>query len=390
MLTDKRISSIDILRGMVMVLMTLDHTRDFFHIEASQFLAEDLTKSTPAIFLTRWITHFCAPAFAFLAGVSAFLYRTKVNSKKELSIYLITRGLILVLLELTVVRFSWRFYIDYNSIGGLVIWALGWSMILLSALIYLPRYVILSLSISIIFLHNLLLDGIAIQQNKILDFLLAFFHQPRFVNIYADFGIFILYPVLPMIGLMTLGYVIGEWYKADFDSNKRYKYLVVSGTGTILLFIIIRSFNQYGDPQLWSYQKNTLLTVLSFINVSKYPMSLDYILITIGPSLLFLAFIEKANIFIVTPFKIIGRVSLVYYIVHLYLIHFLALCLAIITHPAEFSKIIDLKLGKLANYGYSLPFVYLIWIGVVTILYIFCIRYDAYRRKSNSKWLRYF
>jgi uncharacterized membrane protein len=369
--------------------MALDHTRDFFHIEAFQFLANDLTKTSAFLFLTRWVTHICAPAFALLAGISAFLYGNKVNSKKELFVYLFTRGLLLILLELTVIRYAWRFYIDYSSIGGLVIWALGWSMIFLSVLIYLPRRILLSLSLSILFLHNLL-DGMEIPQNKILDLLLAFFHQSRFVTFSNNFGIFILYPVLPMIGLIGLGYSLGDWFKEGFDKEKRFRYLLVFGLGMIMLFILLRLLNQYGDPNPWSYQKNNLFTFLSFINVAKYPMSLDYILITIGPSFIILAMIEKMDSILLKPLNVIGRVSLMYYIVHLFFIHFLALVLAILTHPSEFSEITTSKWGKLADYGYSLPIVYLIWISIVTILYFFCIRYDTFKRKSKPKWLRYF
>jgi uncharacterized membrane protein len=389
MLSDKRIGSLDIFRGMIMILMALDHTRDFFHLDAWSFPAEDLTKTTSGIFLTRWITHFCAPGFAFLAGISAFLYGNKVNSKKELSFYLFTRGFILILLELTVIRFAWRFQIDYSSISGLVIWALGWSMVFLSALIYLPKYILPILSISIIFLHNLL-DTAGIPENKILALLLSFFHRSGFINIYDDFGIFILYPVLPLIGLMGLGYTIGEWYKAGFDASKRTQYLVLSGSAMIVLFITIRLINQYGDPSPWTFQKNTLFTILSFINVTKYPMSLDYILMTLGPSLLLLSVLEKIRTSMLNPVVVIGRVALIYYIVHLYLIHFLALWLAMITHPDQAHGIWAGKWDTLTHYGYSLRVVYLIWIFIVTILYFFCIRYDAYKRKSTLKWLRYF
>jgi uncharacterized membrane protein len=389
MLTDKRISSLDIFRGMIMILMALDHTRDFFHVDAFKFMAEDLTQTTPGLFLTRWITHFCAPGFAFLAGISAFLYGSKTNSKKELASYLITRGLILVLLELTVVRFGWRFEIDYSSISGLVIWALGWGMVFLAALIYLPKYILAALSISILLFHNLL-DLVPVPENKILEFILTFFHRSADVNIHDSFGIFILYPVLPIIGLMGLGYTLGEWYKTGADANKRQGDLIISGSVMIVLFIIVRLINHYGDPSPWTDQKNPLFTILSFINVTKYPMSLDYVLMTIGPSLLLLAFIEKVRTSVLSPVAVIGRVSLVFYIIHIYLIHFLALCLATITHPEKMHDIWGGKWNKLAQYGQSLPVVYLIWIGIVTILYYICIRYGAFKRKSPLKWLRYF
>jgi uncharacterized membrane protein len=373
-----------------MVLMALDHTRDFFHADAFRFAPEDLTQTTPALFFTRWITHFCAPLFALLAGVSAFLFGTKVQSKKELAMFLLSRGIILILLEMTVIRFAWRFYIDYSSIGGLVIWALGWSMVFMSGLIFLPRYLIIAGSFGIIFLHNLL-DNIPEPQNKFMELILAFFHESKFVKISEGFGINILYPVLPMIGIMMLGYSIGYWFNREYDQAKRKrKNLLMAGLAFIFLFVVIRFTNFYGDPSLWSGQKNFLFTVMSFLNCTKYPMSLLYILMTAGPGLIFLSLIERPDWPVFNPFRIIGRVPLFYYIIHLYLIHALAIIIAVVTHLDQFRDILTGNWQKLAqDYGFSLPVVYLIWLFIITILYFVSVKYERFQKASKTKWLKF-
>jgi uncharacterized membrane protein len=384
-----RISSIDILRGLIMVLMALDHTRDFFHADAFRFAPEDLSQTTPALFFTRWITHFCAPLFAFLAGVSSFLFGTKVQSKRELAIFLLSRGIILILLEITVIRFAWRFYIDYTSIGGLVIWALGWSMVFMSFLIYLPRYLIIAGSISILFLHNML-DNIPSPENKFMEFILAFFHESKYVKLSEGFGINILYPVLPMIGIMMLGYAIGFWYHREYNTEKRKKNLLIAGLGFMLLFIVIRFTNLYGDPSLWSEQKNLLFTVMSFLNCTKYPMSLLYILMTVGPGLIFLSLIDNLDWQVFNPFIIIGRVPLFYYVIHLFLIHALAIIIAVIKNSDQIHDIVTGNWYKLAqDYGFPLPVVYLVWFFVVIILYFISKKYERFQKTSKLKWIKF-
>ncbi|MFL5730597.1 MAG: DUF1624 domain-containing protein [Cytophagaceae bacterium] len=384
-----RVSSIDILRGIIMLLMALDHTRDFFHADAFIYNAEDLSRTTPPLFLTRWITHFCAPLFALLAGISAFLFGTKSQSRKDLAFFLLSRGLILILLELTVIRFAWRFYIDYSNVSGLVIWALGWSMVFMSGLVFLPRYLFLGLSLIIIFFHNLL-DSLAVPDNKFMEFILAFFHQNRFVKLGDEFGVNILYPVLPMIGIMMLGYSIGYWYKRDYNPAARKKNLLLAGSAFIVLFIALRFSNFYGDPSPWTGQKNGMFTFLSFLNCTKYPMSLLYLLMTAGPGLIVLSWLEGKDWRVLNPLRIIGRVPLFYYIVHLFLIHALAIAFAVITHYDKIGDILQGKWNKLAeNYGYHLTGVYLVWMLVVVILYFICLKYERFQKTSKMKWLKF-
>jgi uncharacterized membrane protein len=384
-----RVSSIDILRGLIMVLMALDHTRDFFHADAFRFAAEDLSQTYPSLFFTRWLTHFCAPLFALLAGVSSFLFGTKVQSKKELAMFLLSRGIILILLEMTVIRFAWRFYIDYSNIGGLVIWALGWSMVFMSFLVFLPRYLIIAGGLGIIFLHNML-DNIPTPENKFMEFILAFFHEQKFVKLSEGFGINILYPVLPMIGLLMLGYSIGYWYHREYDQAKRKRNLLITGLAFIFLFIVIRFINLYGDPSLWSQQKNFLFTIMSFLNCTKYPMSLLYILMTVGPGLVFLSLIDGLDWPAFNPFRIIGRVPLFYYIIHLYLIHALAIIIAVLTHLDQINDVVSDNWSKLAqDYGYSLPVVYLTWLFIITILYFISQKYERFQKTNKMKWLKF-
>jgi uncharacterized membrane protein len=384
-----RVSSIDILRGLIMALMALDHTRDFFHVDAFRFAAEDLTQTNVTLFFTRWITHYCAPLFALLAGVSSFLFGTKVQTKKELAMFLLSRGIILILLEVTVIRLAWRFYIDYNSIGGLVIWALGWSMVFMSFLIFLPRYLMIAGSLGIIFLHNLL-DNIPEPPNKFMEFILAFIHQQRYVKFSDGFGINILYPILPMIGIMMLGYSIGYWYQKDYEPAKRRRNLLLSGFIFIFLFVIIRFSNLYGDPDLWTKHESPVFTLMSFLNCTKYPMSLLYILMTAGPGLIALSLIERVDWKIFNPFRIIGRVPLFYYIIHLFLIHALAIIIAVLTHLDQIRDIVTGNWYKLSlDYGYSLPIVYLVWLFVLIILYFISEKYERFQKMSKNKWLKF-
>jgi uncharacterized membrane protein len=384
-----RVSSIDILRGLIMILMALDHTRDFFHVDAFRFAAEDLSQTNVPLFFTRWITHYCAPLFALLAGVSSFLFGTKVESKKELAMFLLSRGVILILLEVTVIRLAWRFYIDYNSIGGLVIWALGWSMVFMSFLIFLPRYLMIAGSLGIIFLHNLL-DNIPEPQNKFMEFILAFIHQQRYVKFSDGFGINILYPILPMIGIMMLGYSIGYWYQKDYEPAKRRKNLLLSGFSFIILFVIIRFTNLYGDPDLWTKHESPVYTLMSFLNCTKYPMSLLYILMTAGPGLVILSLIERVDWKILNPFRIIGRVPLFYYVIHLFLIHALAIIIAALIHLDQIRDIVTGNWYKLSlDYGYSLPIVYLVWLFVLIILYFISEKYERFQKTSKNKWLKF-
>jgi len=382
----KRIHSIDLLRGTVMIIMALDHVRDYFHSGAFQFDPTDLSQTTPFLFFTRWITHFCAPIFAFLAGASAFLNGVK-KTKKELSFFLFTRGLWLVLAEITLITFGWTFNPIFPDLILQVIWALGFSMMVLSVMIFLPLRLILITGLILIAGHNLL-DNIHAAGNTPSDFLFAALHEQHLFPGHP-FTIMLGYPVLPWIGIMLTGYGFGQLYVPTFDAAKRKKWLIYMGSGAIILFIIIRFINVYGDHSHWSVQKTPVYTLLSFLNVTKYPPSLLYTLMTLGPAMLFLAFAEKPLNRLGEKVIVFGRVPMFFYILHIYLIHILAM-IAAATSGFKWSDMILTGWVSMnpqfKGYGYSLLFVYILWIALIFAVYPVCKWYDNYKRLHREKW----
>jgi uncharacterized membrane protein len=387
----RRIESIDILRGVVMLVMALDHVRDYFHAQAFVYSPTDLAHTDLMQFSTRWITHFCAPVFVFLAGTSAYLYGLK-KTKKELSFFLFSRGLWLVAVEIFLLTLARTFNPAFHFINLQVIWAIGICMMVLSGLIYLDRRIILLGGIAIIAGHNLL-DHVHIQSPFLPAFLWSLVHETGFFSI-GDVRIHVHYPVLPWIGMICTGYCAGYLYESGFPSDRRKRILLLSGSGAILLFILLRSGNFYGDPSPWTVQKNTLFSLLSFLNVSKYPPSLLYTLVTLGPALIFLALAESPIKKWPATFSMFGRVPLFYYIAHIFLIHVLALVAAVMSGYQWSDMILSDMVNsspQLKGYGFNLLIVYLVWITLLFILYPFCAWFDQYKRKHQSRepWLRY-
>ena len=387
----KRIQSIDILRGIVMIIMALDHVRDYFHNDAFLYSPTDLNKTSGILFFTRFITHYCAPVFVFLAGISAQIYGSK-RSKRELSFYLLTRGLWLVFAELFIITLAWTFNPSYPVFNLQVIWAIGISMIILSAIIYMKRLYILLTAVLLIAVHNLL-DNVHVPGNGMATFLWSFLHEPAdFVA--GRFHIFVRYPVLPWIGIMAMGYYFGGLYNAEYDAVKRKKTLLYTGAGAIALFIILRSFNFYGDAAQWSMQKNTLFSILSFFNVTKYPPSFLYTLITLGPAMIFLSLAEKPLNTVTEKVAVFGRVPFFYYVIHLYLIHLFAIIGAIISGYRWSDMILSDRVNRVAElkgYGFNLAIVYLVWLALILFLYRCCKWFDRYKRNNQStkSWLTY-
>ena len=384
---NNRITSIDLLRGTIMIIMVLDHVRDYFHAGAFLYGPLDLAKTNAPVFFTRWITHFCAPIFMLLAGTAAFLFGQK-KTKKELSGFLFKRGLWLVFLEFTVINFGWNFNIQFPNLFLIVIWALGISMMVLAALIHLPKRIILIACLVVVMGHNLL-DAVHIPGNTLSSFGWALLHEQNFFSLGRE-NFLVGYPLVPWIAVMPLGYCLGEWYAGGYDAGKRKKQLIVAGIAAIILFIVLRYTNLYGDPSKWSVQKNPLFTFLSFINVTKYPPSLLYLLITLGPALLLLAAMEKLQGAAVKVISIYGRVPMFFYLLHIYLVHLMAMIASglftnvawqnwILRQPVWFNT--DLK-----GYGFSLGVVYLVWILVVVALFPLCKRYDHYKQAHKEKW----
>jgi uncharacterized membrane protein len=386
-ITKNRITSIDFLRGTVMIIMALDHVRDYLYQGSFLYDPLDLAKTSGVLFFTRWVTHFCAPIFILLAGTSAYLIGQK-KSKKELSGFLIKRGLWLIFLEMIVVNFGWNFNIAFPMFLFITIWALGVSMIALAAFIHLPKKFILVICIAIIAGHNLL-DGIHVTGNNLPAFGWSLIHDQQFFT-WQNKILLVGYPIIPLMAIMPLGYCLGAWYATGYNPEKRQKNLLMVGGLTLTLFIVLRYANIYGDPVKWSIQKNAFFTFLSFINVNKYPPSLLYLLLTLGAACLFLSFTERLKGAVVNIVSIYGRVPMFYYLIHIYIIHMLAMVASafipgqdwqiwILTKPIWFTT-------NLKGYGFSLPVAYLIWAGIVVALYPLCKRYDAYKQANKSKW----
>ena len=386
-ITKTRIQSIDLLKGLVMVIMALDHTRDYFHYSAFFFDATDPTQTTWPIFFTRFITHFCAPAFSFLAGLSAFMIG-KRKPIDELSGFLIKRGLWLVFVEIVLINFAWKFDVQFRNIGLQVIWSLGISMIVLAGLIRLPKRMIMLFSIVIIFGHNLL-DNIHFEGS----YLWAMLHERQKFEFAEGYIVNFAYSLLPWIAVMSLGYFFGSFYDNSFDAHKRKRILNGLGLGSLALFFILIALNTYGDPVKWTNYGNTSQTLMSIFNLSKYPPSLLYLLITLGGSFLFLANAEKLKGKVVDFFCVFGRVPFFYYIIHIYLIHFMATFAAYFTGFGWQALVLPTfitRVEALKGYGFNLVTVYIVWIGVILLLYPLCKKFDNYKQSHKEKaWLSY-
>src|ERR1700730_5997848 len=319
-----RIDSIDLLRGLVMIIMALDHTRDFLHAKAWVDDPLNLATTTPILFFTRWITHFCAPIFVFLSGTSIYLQGFRKN-KKELSSFLIKRGLWLILIEITLVNFSFSFDLHFYTITLQVIWSIGISMVILGLMVRTSFTAILITGLVIVFGHNGL-DFLE-KPDRHFGFLWDLAHRQNFYPLWDGHYLGILYPFLPWTGLMFLGYCCGRFFSPEYDVIKRRKILLRLGFAVIIFFILLRATNIYGDPDHWSVQRTTLYTILSFINTHKYPPSLLYMCMTIGPALIFLTLMEPVHSRITRVMTVYGRVPFFYYLIHFYLIHTISMIL---------------------------------------------------------------
>lgn len=384
----QRITSIDFVRGVAMILMALDHVRMYFGEGTWYAEPTDLATTTPLLFFTRWITHFCAPVFVFLAGTSAYLSGTQKAGTKEISRSLLIRGLWLIFAEIVIVNFAWTFDITYSFIILQVIWAISISMLVLSAIVFLPERFILLIGLALVLGHNLL-DSITTAGNGSSALFWYMLHQQKFVTLGSGTVLNFVYPVLPWIGLMALGYVFGAWYKPDFDSVKRRKWLLWIGVSMVLLFIILRGFNIYGEPKVWSEQKDVVFSLLSFLNTTKYPPSLHFLLMAIGPALILLAFSERMQHRVTTPIITLGKVPFFFYIIHLYFIHALAM-LYLVYEGHKWNEYIlsagGIRSGSLINFGVGIETVYAIWILVIVILYPLCGWYQIYKQNNPSQW----
>ena len=382
-LNKPRIESIDLLKGLVMVIMALDHVRDYFHFSAFYFDPADPVQSTLPVFFTRWITHFCAPAFSFLAGISAFMVG-KRKTQAGLSRFLLSRGIWLIFIELTIVTFAWLFDVQFRTLLMVTLWSLGVSMIVLAVLIYLPHKVILIFSCVLIFGHNLF-DAVHFDGHLLWQIL----HEQAFYKLSDHVQLLVGYPVIPWIAVMSLGYYFGSHYDQSVDSASRQKRFNIIGISALILFIILRWTNAYGNPAPFIAYPVFSETIISFFNPSKYPPSLQYLLMTLGVTFLFLANSEKWKGRIVSFFALFGRVPFFYYIIHLYVIHVLAMLLAGFTGFGWQFFILPTWIGFVPNmngYGVGLLMVYIIWIAIILLLYPLCRWFDRYKQNHKDKW----
>ncbi|MBE7171460.1 MAG: DUF1624 domain-containing protein [Williamsia sp.] len=387
----QRIGSIDILRGAVMLIMAIDHVRDYFHITAFTDDPTNLATTTPGLFFTRWITHFCAPIFVFLSGVSAFL----ASQRKTLhqgSAFLLKRGVWLLIVEVLIISLALTFNPLYNFLVFQVIWAIGWSMIILALLIHTNLRVITTVGFILVIGHNVL-DFVHLPQQGAASILwsLAFTSPGRVIPFDANHFVLDAYAVLPWTGIMLLGYSFGSIYKKEHDTEKRKKKILLLGMGVIGLFFLLRFINFYGDPRPWSVQKRDLYTGLSFLNVTKYPVSLIYTCMTVGTALIALSLLERTKGAFSRVLSMFGRVPFFYYVCHFYLIRLINV---VIFFAAGYGTkdIIDPNLPFLfrpQHFGFGLPVVYAIWLLVILILYKPCQWFDRYRSTHHQWWLSY-
>jgi len=379
-----RIESVDLLRGMVMILMALDHTRDF--LGANTFNPTDLRYTTAPLFLTRWITHFCAPVFFLFTGTGAYLSLRK-KSKRKLSRFLFTRGLWLIFLEYSLFRcLGFQFNFDYHMTLLNVLWALGWAMIVLSLLLRIPISVTVALGVIMIAGHNLL-DSIR-SSNPLWSIL----HSPNLVLKTPQHSVFVAYTLIPWVGVTAVGYGLGQIY--DWTSGRRKKFLLRTGLILIAAFVVLRSINVYGDPLQWAVQKSTLFTAFSFLNTCKYPPSLLFLLMALGPALILLCVVERKTPELLRPALAFGRVPMFYFLLHAPLIHLIAIgaCYARYGHVHwmfESPSISQFPITAPPGWGFSLPIVYLFWIGVVIALYPLCRWFAAVKQRRSDAWLSY-
>jgi uncharacterized membrane protein len=396
----RRIDSVDLLRGLVMFIMVLDHVREYVHADAFHFNPTDLSKTNTILFLTRWITHFCAPTFVFLAGTSIYLQRMRGKSKNELARFLLTRGLWLILLEFTLIRFSMLFNLDYHFLGfAEVIWVFGVSMIALAALIYFPLRIVAVIGLAMVALHNLL-DRFVIPPPTALSTVLngpapdawqklwLFLHQPGIIPLSDGVVLFVAYPILPWIGVMACGYGLGSVY--SWDAAARRKFLLWLGLALTAIFVVLRATNIYGDPAPWSVQETGVFTFLSFLNTTKYPVSLLFLLMTIGPALMFLSAADgtkKESNIINRVLITFGRVPLFYFILQMFYAHGAGLLLGWLAGKDVhhfFANFPEMASSAPPDVGFPLWVTYVVWLVGIALLYPLCAWYGKLKRGRHG------
>ena len=391
----RRLDSVDALRGLVMIIMALDHVRDFLHRAAMSSSPTDLRVTTPLLFMTRWITHLCAPVFMLTAGLGAFFFwKSGGRTKRQLSSFLLTRGLWLIVLELTIMPLAYNF--DAGSsypVFLLVLWVLGACMIALAALVWLPLQVLLALSVATIVLHHVA-DGINARTLGTWAPAWNLLHQ---VGAFPFAGrVFIAaYPLVPWVAVMALGFCLGPLLLERTASRPRT--LIITGAAMTIAFVLVRALNVYGDPAPWAAQSTTTLTMMSFLNTTKYPPSLAFLLMTLGPALIILGLFERMSFARSNPLIVFGRVPLFYFVLHFFAAHAAAVVLALITYGGTAWGFMFQPLPSMGgpqksfppDFGYELWVTYAAWIAIVAGLYPLCAWFARYKERNRRWWTSY-
>jgi uncharacterized membrane protein len=385
-----RVDPVDLLRGLVMVIMALDHVRDFFG--GTAISPTNLATTTVPLFLTRWVTHICAPTFFLLTGTSAF-FVSRRRSRGDLARFLLTRGLWLVFLDAVVVRcLAFQFNVDYHVTVLNVLWALGWSMVALAALVALPLRAVLAIGIVMIAGHNLL-DPIRPRAFGALAPLWTVLHVQGFLVNRPGFVVLLAYPLVPWIGVTAVGFALGQVF--DWPAARRVAFLWRTGAAMTLAFVVLRGVNVYGDPSHWAAQRSTAMTIVSFLNTTKYPPSLLFLLMTLGPALMLLALFERGVPDVLAPLRTFGRVPLFYFVGHLLAVHLATVLICAIRYGAVHWMFESPDLGHFPiteppGWPLGLPAVYALWAAIVVVMYWPCRWYAGVKGRSTSRWLSYF
>lgn len=385
----ERVRSIDVLRGLIMAIMAIDHVREYFHYDAVLHNPLAPETSTPALYFTRWITHLCAPLFVFLSGTSAYLAGRR-RTKSEFSLFLIKRGLWLIAIDVVVMSLLLTFDPNYGVVILQVIWAIGISMVILGLLVWLPLPVIFAIGLIIFFGHNALDYAEAARKGNVgVAWSLA--HRVGFFELPGSRMLFVLYPFVPWLGIMLLGFCMGKWFEPSADATVRPKRLAMTGLALIVLFVVLRTLNSYGDPTPRGDFASSQADFFSFMNVQKYPPSLMFASITIGIGLLLLVLFEKMRNRFTQLLNVYGRVPFFYYILHFLFIHLA--CVAVFYAEgygaADIRTPNNIILFRPPAMGYSLLVTYLIWLALLAVLYPLCKWYDRYKTSHSHWWLSY-
>ncbi len=388
-----RLDSVDALRGTVMIVMALDHVRDFIHRGAMSQSPTDLATTTPVLFLTRWITHICAPVFMFTAGIGAYFY-LQGRTRRQLSVFLVTRGLWLMLLEVTVMRVAYNFDLAQSyPFFLLVLWGLGLCMIVLAGLIWLPIPVLAILSSATIVLHHLI-DPIRAQQFGAAAPLWNLFHQVGAFPL-AGYVFITPYPLVPWVAVMALGFCSGPVLQLPADRRQRVLFRL--GILSVAAFLIVRGLNVYGDPLRWAWQPTALYTVLSFLNATKYPPSLSFLLMTLGPALVMLAAFDRRTFRKANPLIVFGRVPLFYFVLHFIAAHAASFALALMTYGTSAFTFMRQPVPSMGgppasfppDFGWDLWVAYVVWLAIVVALYPVCRWFASVKARRRDWWLSY-